>query len=256
MNYFLTIAASDNSGGAGIQQDVKVAHDLGCWALSAITGITVQNFENVFKVEPVNPLLLHSQIQQCCDSFSVKSVKIGAICSGENIRVIAECLRKYAIPWVVLDPVLSSTSGKSFLDETSLLFLKETLFPLTDLITPNKPEFEILTGSRFTTIEEGIEIAMSKCIEWNTSILLKGGHFDDANIKEAIITKTHVYRFERERKTFSYNHGTGCTLSTAMACFLGANKSLSQAYSLASEYLMEYYSSKQIQETPFMDDEE
>jgi hydroxymethylpyrimidine/phosphomethylpyrimidine kinase len=247
MNYFLTIAASDNSGGAGIQQDVKVAHDMGYWALSAITGITVQNFQNVFKVEAVNPVLLQSQIQQCCDSFAVKTVKIGAICSFENIRVIAECLRKYSIPCVVLDPVLSSTSGKSFLDETSLSLLKESLFPLTDLITPNKPEFEILTNSKITTLEEGVEIAKTKCIEWNTSILLKGGHFDDANIREAIITRTHVYCFERKRKTFSYNHGTGCTLSSALACLLGDHKSLTDAYTLASEYLVGFYSSVQFQ---------
>lgn len=246
MKYFLTIAASDNSGGAGVQQDIKVAHDLGYWALSAITGITVQNFKEVFKIEAINSCLLQSQIEQCCSSFPVQAIKIGAICSIKNIMVIVDCLKKYPLKHVVLDPVLFSTSGKAFLDESSLYALKETLFPLTELITPNKPEFEILTNRKINTIEEGIEIAKAKCSEWDTSILLKGGHFNDTKIKEAIITKTHVYRFERERKTFMYEHGTGCTLSSSLACFLGKNISLSDSYSLASEYLVKHYDLLQI----------
>src|SRR4030042_3104600 len=204
MKFFLTIAASDNSGGAGVQQDIKVAHDLGYWALSAITGISVQNFKEVFELEPINPGLLQSQIEQCCASFPVHAIKIGAICSIKNMMVIADCLKKYPLKHVVLDPVLFSTSGKAFLDESLLHVLKEKLFPLTELITPNKPEFEILTNRKINTIDEGIEIAKDNCTAWNTSILLKGGHFNDVNIKEALITKTNVYRFERESITFKY----------------------------------------------------
>jgi len=246
MDYFLTIAASDNSGGAGVQQDIKVAHDLGYWALSAITGITAQNFNNVIDLEAVNPRLLQSQIEQCCSSFNVQTIKIGAICSPENIKVIADCLKKYHCENVVLDPVLTSTSGKAFLDKPSLHILKETLFPLTKLITPNKHEFEILTNRKINTIDEGIEIAKDYCKEWNTSILIKGGHFSDIKIKEALITKDNVFNYEKERITFSYLHGTGCTLSTALSCFLGKNISFEDAYTLASEYLVKLYHSLQI----------
>ncbi len=241
MKYFLTIAASDNSGGAGVQQDIKTAHDLGYWALSAITGITIQNFKEVFELEPINPYILQSQIEQCCASFPVQAIKIGAICSINNLTIIVDCLKKYPIKHVVLDPVLFSTSGKAFLDESSIHVLKETLIPLTELITPNKPEFEILTNRNINTIEEGIEIAKVKCLKWNTSILLKGGHFNDTKIKEAFITKDHVYRFERERKTFIYEHGTGCTLSTALSCFLGNNISYQDAYTRSSKYLVRHY---------------
>lgn len=246
MDYFLTIAASDNSGGAGIQQDIKVAHDLGYWALSAITGITAQDLKNVFDVEAVNPCLLKSQIEQCFQSFEVKTVKIGAICSRENIEVIVDCLKQFSPNHVVLDPVLSSTGGMPFLDTSSLNILQETLFPLTQLITPNKPEFELLTNCKINTLDEGIEIARVKCKEWDTSILLKGGHFNETLIREALITKTDICRFERKRNTFSYSHGTGCTLSSALACFIGKNISLYHSYSLSSKYLIDFYDKLQI----------
>lgn len=242
MDYFLTIAASDNSGGAGIQQDIKVAHELGYWPLSSITGITVQDFNNIFNIEPVTPCLLKSQIEQCFLSFPVKAVKIGAICSKENLKVISGCLKNNPQKHVVLDPVLFSTGGVPFLDTSLLTFLQEELFPLTELVTPNKPEFELLTNSKITSIDEGIKIATEKCREWNTAILLKGGHFSETLIKEALITKTDIYRFERKRNIFLYGHGTGCTISTAFACFLGKNKSLYDSYSLSSEYLIKLYS--------------
>jgi len=246
MNYFLTIAASDNSGGAGIQQDIKVAHDLDYWALSAVSGITVQNFKKVFEIEAVKPYLLQSQIEQCLMSFPVQVIKIGAICNIENLKVIAGCLKSYSAIHVVLDTVLFSTSGKTFLDTSALNTLKEILFPLTEIVTPNKLEFEILTNRNINNIDEAIEIAKDKCLEWDTSILLKGGHFNDVMIKEALITKIHVSKFERERKGFIYQHGTGCTISTALACFIGKNISLSKSYSLATEYFIKHYDSLQI----------
>jgi len=241
MNYFLTIAASDNSGGAGIQQDLKVAHDLGYWGLSALTGITVQDFTKVFHIEAVNPDLLKSQIEQCLQSFPVKATKIGAMCSAENVLLIVDCLKRFPQKHVILDPVLFSTGGVPFLDTPSLTLLKEELFPLTELVTPNKPEFELLVNHKIDSIDQAIELASEKCKEWGTSILLKGGHFDSAKIQEALVTETEVYRFERERKTFSYSHGTGCTLSSALACYRGSGKSLYDAYLLSSTYLTDFY---------------
>ena len=242
MNYFLTIAASDNSGGAGIQQDIKVAHNLDYWALSAVTGITIQNFDKVFEVEPISPTLLKFQIEQSLHSFSPKAIKIGAICSEENIRVIAKCLRQYPHKHIVLDPVLASTGGKPFLQPSSFKALKEELFPLTGIVTPNKSEFELLTNNTCNSIEDAIEISKEKCIEWNTSILLKGGHYNDAKIKEALVTPTELFRFERKRKEFTYSHGTGCTLSSALACYLGRNETPSNAYQAATDYVVQFYS--------------
>lgn len=240
MNYFLTIAASDNSGGAGVQQDIKVANRLGFWPLSSLTGITVQNFSKVYHVEPVNHILLEQQIVTCLESYDIKAIKIGAICSIQNISIIAKCLKNISNRIIVLDPVLFSS------DQTPLLKggqreLIENLFPLTTLVTPNKPEFELLANQKFSSLDEAIEIAKIKSHEWNTSILLKGGHYDCIMINEALVTKENVYRFERERKKFTYTHGTGCTISTAMACFLGKNKSFREAYLLSSRYLTRTY---------------
>ncbi len=241
MNYFLTIAASDNSGGAGIQQDIKVAHDLGYWPLSAVTGITVQNFNKVFAVEAVKPYLLEAQIKQCL-KFPVKTIKTGAICSKENLEVITDCLHQFPGKHLVIDPVLFSSSGTPFLNTESIKQLQQSLFPLAELITPNKPEFEQLIGNRITSIHEGIKVAREKCKEWDTAILLKGGHFNNPRITEALITQDKVYHFDKPRSDFSYTHGTGCTISSAIACYTGKNIPLHQAYSLASQYLTTLYS--------------
>lgn len=241
MKYFLTIAASDNSGGAGIQQDIKVAYNHGYWALSAITGITVQNFEHVFHLEPVNPMLLKSQIDQCFQSFAIEAVKIGAICSEQNLLCIANCLEQYTPKHVVLDPVLFSTSGMPFLDSSLLTVLKKRVFPYVELITPNKPEFEILSNCNINTLEEGVAVATEKCLEWGVSILLKGGHFEAESIQEALITQCGVIYYSRKREIFPYNHGSGCTLSTALSCNLGSNMSLAESYTKASEYLVSYF---------------
>ena len=241
MDYFLTIAASDNSGGAGIQQDIKVAHDHGYWALSAITGITVQDFNSVYHTEPVSPEMLKKQIERCLQSFPVKVVKIGTICSQGNIKVIAECIKRFPDKKIVLDTVLASTGGVPFLNDASRSFLTATLFPLTDLVTPNKTEFELLAGQKFESLDEGINIAIEKNKKWGTSILLKGGHFSNEKIEEALVTSTDVYRFERERYTLKYSHGTGCTLSSAIACFLGKGEALQDAYLHGSAYVVDVF---------------
>jgi len=241
MDYFLTIAASDNSGGAGIQQDIKVAQALGYWPLSAITGITVQNFRQVFELEATPSRCLKAQIEQCFLSFPLKAVKIGALCSAEHLAVIVDCLKRFPQRPVILDPVLFATDGTPFLNEAALHDLKCRLFPLTDLITPNKQEFELLARQCCDDLEEAIGLAQKKCLEWQCSILLKGGHFDGAMIKEALVTARGVFRFERERKSFPYAHGTGCTLSSALASYLGKGQSLEEAYHLASQFLVEYY---------------
>lgn len=242
MDYFLTIAASDTSGGAGIQQDIKVAHNLGYWALSALTGITVQNFQHVFEIQAVSPTLLSSQIEQCLLSFPLKAIKIGAICSEENIQVITNCLKKYPQKHVVLDPVLASTGGEPFLNHSSLSVLQKELFPLTELITPNKPELELLSNNSIHTLDDAIEIAKEKSAEWNTTILLKGGHYSGEKIKEALVTPTNIICFQRDRKEFTYSHGTGCTLSSALACYLGKGETMSNAYKLASKLVIDFYS--------------
>ncbi len=241
MNYFLTIAASDNSGGAGIQQDIKVAHDLGYWALSAVTGITVQDFHKAYNIKAVNSMLLQKQIERCFTSFTVKVVKIGAVCSLDNSKVIVDCFKRFKVDCIVLDPVLSASDGVNLTDSNVIDHFRKELFPLTSVITPNKPEFEILSDEKFNTIDEGVEIAELKCKEWGVAIFLKGGHFNGAVIKEALITSDSVFRFENPRLSLKYQHGTGCMLSSALACYLGNGFSMIEAIQHASTYLRRYY---------------
>lgn len=214
---------------------------MGYWALSAVTGITVQDFYNVNYIEAVKSSLVFSQVEKCLSAFPVKAVKVGAVCSLENIQMIAECFKKFKIDNIVLDTVLSSSSGMKFLDRSSLDVIKKELFPLATIITPNKPEFEILSNEKFSTIDEGVAIAVEKCKEWDTAILLKGGHFENKIIEEALISDEGVLRFQRGRSHFKYQHGTGCTLSSALACFMGNGLSLENSYKQASGYLLKHY---------------
>lgn len=245
MNFIMTIAASDNSGGAGIQKDILIADKLNFWGISAITGITVQNFDKVSKIVPVKSELLKMQIENCYTSFNIKATKIGAICSYDNLLVIIDSIKKFKPFNIVLDPIIAASSGEKFLDNNSIKLMKNELFPLMTIITPNKDEFEIFTKTKIQTIKEAIDLAKIKSKEWNTSILLKGGHFFNKYINEALISNGIAYYFERKRENFKYSHGTGCTLSTAIACYLANNYSLKDAYLLASEFLLNHYKSIQ-----------
>ncbi len=252
MNYFLTIAASDNSGGAGIQQDIKTALELKSWALSAITGITVQNFNQVFTIKPLPSYLLKSQIDTCINYFPIDCIKIGAICSKENAITIAKSLKKNHKNNIVIDPVIFSTSGARFLDNESIKILKQELFSIASLVTPNKNEFELLVEQEISSIDQAIKIAKDKCYEWNTAILLKGAHYESDTIREALITHTDIYFFEKERDEFHYSHGTGCMLSSAIACYLGMGLSLYDACFLASKLLVDFYKNIQNDMNPLI----
>lgn len=243
MKYFLSIAASDPSGGAGVQKDVKVAHDIGYWALSALTGIAVQDFDGVDLVRPVESDLLYQQIEKCLSSFPVHVVKIGVVCNSDNIDVIAGCLKKHRVEHVVLDPVMLSSDGSRLFKMDSIGTLVEMLLPLVDVITPNKSELEVLTGQPIGTLDEAIALAVTQCVDWKSAIVIKGGHFESQFIHEAIISGTKVIQFQRERLHFLYQHGTGCTFSSALACYLGLGYPLEKAYVMASEYLIGHFAS-------------
>jgi len=241
MKYFLTIAASDNSSGAGIQQDLKTAKDFGCWGLSAITAITSQNFNKTFFIKPLESTLVKQQINACCKYFPIDAIKIGVIGSINNAIIITKAIKKYKLKNIVFDPVIISSSGKYLTDKQTINFIKTQLFPLCDLITPNKIELELFANKKIDNISDAISIVKEKSNEWKTNILIKGGHFNSPIIYEAIIHKNVVYTFQHKRLTFNYSHGTGCTLSSAIACLLANNINIIDAYKLASRYLLTHY---------------
>ena len=242
MKYFLTIAAADNSGGAGIQQDIKVAWDLGYWPLSAITGLTVQNFTQSIRIVPVESELLYEQIAHCLKDFPVSAVKIGAMTGVDNMRVIIRALQEFSPQIVVLDPVIATSSGMPFMPDEAIDELVSNLLPLVTLVTPNAVEFAIMAGVEIKSFEQALKVAHEKVAQWQTTIILKGGHFQDTHLHEAIVSRDKVMTFEHERSDFSrYSHGTGCTFSSALACYLGSGLPIEQAYLKATEYLLNFY---------------
>ncbi|MBT3169001.1 MAG: hydroxymethylpyrimidine/phosphomethylpyrimidine kinase [Candidatus Cloacimonetes bacterium] len=234
---FLTIAAADNSGGAGIQQDLRVAEKLGFWGLSAITGLTVQDFDGLDKIHPTNPQILKAQIEKCFRSFDVNSVKIGAICSNENLQIIVKLLKKYQPKIIVLDTVFAPTNGDNFIKNIELF--KNELMPLSTFITPNKDELEKIANQKIYTFEEAVKIGKNIVQKYDSSIYLTGGHF--AERKEALITKNKTQIFQKEKWSYQYKHGTGCAFSSAFTCFLTTEINSEVASQKASKLVEKLY---------------
>lgn len=241
MKYFMTIAASDNSGGAGIQHDIKVAEEFGYWGLSAITAITVQNFQKLNYIYPIPHDYLSQQIEINLNSFNITAIKIGAICSNDNINALSLILKKYKLKNIVLDTVFSPTQGKAFIKRDSVKLFKEKMLPYVFIITPNKDELSMLTGKEIPDFEKGIDFARELAEQYNCRIYLKGGHFEGDVIKEALIEKDESFIFEKEKLELQYSHGTGCTFSTALSCLLGNGLTLKEACVKASEYVSNKY---------------
>jgi hydroxymethylpyrimidine/phosphomethylpyrimidine kinase len=241
MKYFLTIAASDNSGGAGIQQDLKVAEDLGFWGVSAITGITIQDFKKMQSVYPIPPEILSEQIRMNINSFQINCVKIGAVCSEENIKAISTILKTNKLKNVILDPVFAPSHGKEFISLKSVTLFIEELLPLVNIITPNKNELSLLSGKGILNFDDGIEASRQLVNRFGCNVYLKGGHFDGIFIKEALITSNDIIFFEKERLKLKYSHGTGCTFSTALSCYSGQGLNLKDACNKATSYVSNRY---------------
>ncbi len=214
--YFLTIAAADNSGGAGIQQDLRVAETLDFWGLSAITGLTTQDFTGLENIYPIDSKILEKQIDKCFCSFKIDTVKIGAICSNENLQVIAKMLKKHRPKIIVLDTVFAPTNGQNFIGNIELF--KDELIPFSTFITPNKDELEKITNQKINNFDEAVKIGKNIVQKYKSSIYLTGGHF--VNRKEALITRNKTQIFQKEKWNYQYKHGTGCAFSSAFACCL------------------------------------
>lgn len=232
----LTIAGSDSSGGAGIQADLKTMLANGVYGMSAVTALTAQNTIGVEAVMEVFPEFLEKQLDCVFSDIFPDAVKIGMVSGAALIEVIAKSLKKYKAGNVVLDPVMVSTSGSKLLREDSVEALKEKLLPLAEVVTPNIPEAKILSGMEIKS-EKDMEAAAEKIgKDYGCSVLLKGGHsLNDAN--DFLWQDGKAAWFYAERIETPNTHGTGCTLSSAIASNLAKGKSLGEAVELAKQYL-------------------
>lgn len=236
----LSIAGSDSGGGAGIQADIKSVSALGCYAATAITAVTVQNTLGVEAVHPVPIDIIKGQIEAVLSDIGADAVKIGMLHSAEVVLTVAEMLRKYKMKNVVLDPVMVSTSGHRLIEESAIETLQKELIPLARVITPNIPEAEILLGGVRIEAQDALpEAARKLAYIYNVSVLLKAGHLSDEKLIDYLYDNETGILLElpSERIQTRNTHGTGCTMSSALAALLAKGGSLPEAAKGAKEYV-------------------
>ncbi|WP_163192300.1 bifunctional hydroxymethylpyrimidine kinase/phosphomethylpyrimidine kinase [Clostridium thermarum] len=236
MKKVLTIAGSDSSGGAGIQADLKTFSALGTFGMSVITAVTAQNTQGVFAVQDISVEVIKKQIDAIFDDIQVDGVKIGMVSQIETIKVIADQLRKYKPQNIVLDPVMVSKSGYHLLNPEAGEVLIKELVPLADIVTPNIPEAEVITGRKINTYEEMEKAAAIIHHMGAKKVLIKGGHIQGDSTDIIFEGETYIY-LKTPRIVTKNTHGTGCTLSSAIAANLAKGCSIVEAVTAAKEYI-------------------
>ncbi len=237
MNTALTIAGSDSSGGAGIQADLKTMLANHVYGMSAITALTAQNTTGVTDIMEVTPEFLAEQLDSVFTDIRPDAVKTGMVSSSQLIETIADKLREYKAVNIVVDPVMVATSGAKLICDEAMDTLKEKLLTLATVITPNIPEGEVLAGMKITSKEDMVTAAQKISNTYGCSVLLKGGHsLNDANDLLVEQGKEPVW-FMGRRIANTNTHGTGCTLSSAIASNLAKGKSLEEAVKGAKNYI-------------------
>lgn len=238
-NTVLTIAGSDSGGGAGIQADIKAISAMGCFATSAITAITAQNTLGVDAVHPVPLDILAAQIDAVLSDIGTDAIKIGMLHSAEVASLVADKIEQYGITNVVLDPVMVSTSGHKLIEDNAIEIMKNRLIPLARVITPNLPEAEILSGCTITAQQEFPQIATLLSHNNSTSVLLKAGHLNGDTLTDYFYNAEDgtMTLLPSKRVDTRNTHGTGCTLSSALAAALARGESLTEAAISAKRYI-------------------
>lgn len=236
MRTALTIAGSDSSGGAGIQADLKTMTMNGVYAMSVISALTAQNTIGVTQIMEVSPSFLTAQMDAVFTDIPVDAVKIGMVASANLIHEIAAGLKKYDAKNVVVDPVMVATSGAKLINEEAIDSLQKELFPLATLITPNIPEAEVLAKMKINLPEDMVQAAKIIYEMYGCAVLCKGGHqLNDAN--DLLYDASGSHWFYGKRIENPNTHGTGCTLSSAIASNLAKGYSLKDSIQMAKDYL-------------------
>lgn len=238
MRTALSIAGSDSSGGAGIQADIKTMTANGVYAMTAITALTAQNTTGVTGIMEVTPEFLAQQLDSIFTDIRPDAVKIGMVSSSALIQVIAEKLKEYKAENIVVDPVMVATSGSKLISDDAIETLKTCLMPLSSILTPNIPEAEVLAEMKVETEEEMILAAKKISETFHCAVLCKGGHqLNDAN---DLLYRDGEYKwFHGKRIQNSNTHGTGCTLSSAIASNLAKGYSMDESVKRAKDYISE-----------------
>ncbi|MEP3890462.1 MAG: bifunctional hydroxymethylpyrimidine kinase/phosphomethylpyrimidine kinase [Hellea sp.] len=234
----LIIAGSDSSGGAGIQADIKTCAAFGTYSATAITAVTAQNTMGVQQVEVMPAALVRAQIQSVLSDIGADVIKIGMLGSAEIIDVVAEEIEE-SDAFIILDPVMVATSGDNLLDPDAIEILKTRLLPLADLVTPNVPEAELLTGLKIEDVDD-LTKAGDALLEMNVyAALMKGGHLKGKSIVDVLVSEEGANIMSGPRIHSRHTHGTGCTLASAVAACMAQGAPLEQAVMTAREFVFQ-----------------
>jgi hydroxymethylpyrimidine/phosphomethylpyrimidine kinase len=235
----LTIAGSDSGGGAGIQADLKTFAALGCYGMTAITALTAQNTVGVQGIHAVPPAFLRSQLQSVIEDIGVDAVKIGMLHEPGVVEVVAWAIQHYQLQRVVLDPVMVATSGDRLIADATVRVLVDQLFPLATVITPNLDEASLLLGRPIAAVSDLSGAAQALLSQGARAVLLKGGHLPGDQVVDVLARPGHVDVVLASSRMASRNtHGTGCTLSSAIAAHLALGEPLERAVRAAREYIL------------------
>ena len=235
----LIIAGSDSSGGAGIQADIKTVTSLGSYAMTAITAVTSQNTTGVRSIVAISPKEIRNQIEFTVKDIRPDSIKIGMLHSKEVILAVSKSLEKIKVRKLVLDPVMVAKGGTKLINNVAIIFLKKKLMKKTLLITPNIPEAEILSKMKINSIKDMIRAGKILINLGAKNVLIKGGHLKSKKMNDILVNKKIIKVFNSKKYNSKNTHGTGCTLSSAIATHLSCGKDLIKSCELGIKYVNE-----------------
>ena len=233
----LIIAGSDSSGGAGIQADIKTVTSLGSYAMTAITAVTSQNTRGVKAITPIPVKNLQKQITMVLDDIGANAIKIGMLYNTNVIKCVHRILKKSKVKNIILDPVMVSKGGSRLVNKNSIKHIKKLLLPLCTLVTPNIPEAEALTGYSIKNRSDMI-IAAKKIVSMGAkNVLLKGGHLKNKMIFDILVSEKKINIFSKRKIKTRHTHGTGCTLSSALATCMSQKNSIYKSCQISLRYV-------------------
>ena len=235
----LIIAGSDSSGGAGIQADIKTVTSLGSYAMTAITAVTSQNTTGVKSIVPIKPKEISNQIDFSVKDIRPNAIKIGMLHSKQVIQAVIKSLNKIKIRKIVLDPVMVAKGGTRLVNNTAIIHLKKRLIKKILLITPNIPEAEILTSIKINSVNDMINAGKKLISLGAKNVLIKGGHLKSKQMNDILMNKKIIKIFKSKKYSSKNTHGTGCTLSSAIATYLSCGKDLIKSCELGIKYVNE-----------------
>lgn len=236
MKRICTIAGSDCSGGAGIQADLKTFSAHGLFGMSVIVSVVAENTSRVYDVQDITPDMIAKQIDAVFEDIGTDAVKVGMLSNAASMRIVAKKIKQYHPANLVIDPVMLAKNGCPLMDPESVSTLIEMILPLADVLTPNIPEAEQITGLKIRSLAEMEQAAMRIHALGCQAVVVKGGHAKGQAV-DVLYDGTHFTHFNAERIPTKNTHGTGCTFSSAIACQLARGKSLTDAVRLAKHYV-------------------